>query len=308
MTLSERDRKILMVLVPLVVVLAYWFLLLAPKREAATQAATTLETEQATLADAQTQASTVQAAKANFASDYAAVVALGKAIPTSVDMPSLLVQLEQAAAGTGIDLDGIAVGERTPVSDPAASTTPTAPATPGAPDPAAPTAPSGQPAQSAPGAAAGSAQTAATAASTPPTPGATTTPPATGAPAASTTAAAPAAGALESVSLEFNFTGDFFALADFFHRLKRFVFVDGDKVRVHGRLMTIDSVEYVSEPEQFPALTATVRASVFLTPKAVGATAGATPAGPPATAPATTPVSTASDGTAPPTPTATATP
>jgi hypothetical protein len=307
MTLSARDRKILMVIVPFVVVLAYWFLLLAPKREAASEALVTLDTEQATLADAQGQASTVQAAKANFARDYAAVVALGKAIPTSVDMPSLLVQLEQAAAGTDIDLDGIAVGERTAVSEPAAST---APVVPGAPDPAASTgtAPSGQPAQSAPGAAVAGAQAGVTAATTPPTPGTATAPPATGAAATGTTAAVPAGGALESVSLEFNFTGDFFALADFFHRLKRFVFVDGDKVRVRGRLMTIDSVEYVSDPERFPALTATVRASVFLTPKAEGVTAGATPAGPPATPPTAAPVSTASDGTAPTTPTATATP
>ena len=303
MTFSSRDKKILMLIVPLVVVLGYWFLLLAPKREAASAAATTLEAEQATLADVRAHATTVQAAKANFARDYAAVVALGKAIPTSVDMPSLLVQLEQAAGGTGIELDGVAVGERTTVSDPAATT---APATPGAPDPAAAatgTAPSGEPPQSAPGAAAASAQDAATAASTPPPTG--TTP--TAADPAAAGATAPAGSALESVSLEFNFTGDFFELANFFHRLKRFVYVAGDKVRVRGRLMTIDSVEYVTEAEKFPALTATVKASVFLTPKAEGATAGATPAGPPAAAPAT-PVSAPSDGTAPPTPTATATP
>jgi len=311
MTLSARDRKIVMIIVPLVVVLGYWFLLLAPKREAASEAAATLEAEQATLADVQAHAGTVEAAKANFARDYAAVVALGKAIPTSVDMPSLLVQLEQAAGGTGIELDGIAVGERTTVSEPASTA---APATPGAPNPAAApatgTAPSGQPPQSAPGAAVASAQGAATAASTPPPAAGTsaTTPP-TGDPAATgSTAAAPAGGALESVSLEFNFTGDFFELADFFHRLKRFVFVDGDNVRVRGRLMTIDSVEYVTEAEKFPALTATVRASVFLSPKAEGVTAGATPAGPPAASPSAAPVSTASDSTASPTPTATATP
>jgi hypothetical protein len=32
---------------------------------------------------------------------YAQVVRLGKALPSSVDMPSLLVQLDAAAAGTG---------------------------------------------------------------------------------------------------------------------------------------------------------------------------------------------------------------
>jgi hypothetical protein len=110
------------------------------------------------------------------------------------------------------------------------------------------------------------------------------------------------------VSLEFQFMGNFFELANFFHRLKRFVYVDGEKVRVRGRLMTIDSVEYQAEAETFPALAATVRATVFLTPKAEGATAGASPAGPPATTAAAAPVSTASGGSSSPTPTASATP
>ena len=305
MTLSARDKKIVTLLVPLLVLFAYWFLLLAPKREAASQAATTLEAEQARLADSEAQANTVEAAKTNFARDYAAVVALGKAIPTSVDMPSLLVQLEQAAQGTGIELAGVTVGERVAVAQPAPAAT--APTTPGAPDPAASgTAPSGQPPQSAPGAAVASAQGAADAATAPPPPSdpaAAATPAATGTPA--TTAAA---GALESVSLEFDFKGDFFELADFFHSLKRFVFVDGDKVRVRGRLMTIDSVEYVTEAESFPSLNATVSATVYLTPKAEGVTAGATPAGPPiAPSPAAPATTTASDSSTPPTPTATAT-
>ena len=305
MTLSARDKKIVTFMVPLLVLFAYWFLLLAPKREAASQATITLEAEQARLMDAEAQANTVQAAKTNFARDYAAVVALGKAIPTSVDMPSLLVQLEQAAQGTGIELAGVTVGDRVAVAAPAAATAPT---TPGAPDPAASgTAPSGQPPQSAPGAAVASAQGAADAATAPPAPSdpaaAAATPVAAGAPAAT-----PAAGALESVSLEFDFKGDFFELADFFHSLKRFVFVDGDKVRVRGRLMTIDSVEYVTEAESFPALNATVSATVYLTPKAEGVTAGATAAGPPTAPSAAAPVTTtASDGSTPPTPTATAT-
>lgn len=303
MNVSARDKKILMVLVPLAVVLGYWFLLLAPKREAAAEAAKALVTEQAQLSEAEARASTVRAAKTNFAHDYAAVVALGKAIPTSVDMPSLLVQLEQAAQGTGIEFDGVTVGERTPVAEAAPASA--APPAPGAPDPGAATAPSGQPPQSAPGAAVAGAQQTADAASAPP-------PAADGSAAAPTDpAAAGAAGAapaLESVSLEFNFKGSFFDLADFFHRMKRFVFVDGDKVRVRGRLMTIDGIQYVTDAETFPSLAATVQATVFLTPKAEGVTAGATPAGPSTAAVAPAPTSTASTGTGSPTPTATATP
>ena len=300
MTVSARDKKILMIMVPVAVVLAYWFLLLAPKREAASAAEETLQTEQATLAEAEANANTVNAAKANFARDYAAVVALGKAIPSSVDMPSLLVQLEEAAHGTGIELDGVTAGERAPVeSAPTGTGTPTTP-----------TAPSGQPPQSAPGAAAADAQSAADSASagnTASDPSAAGTATAPTDPAAA--GAAPAPSALESVSLEFKFTGEFFSLADFFHRLKRFVYVEGDKVRVRGRLMTIDGVEYTADPDTFPQLTATVQATVYLSPKTEGVTAGATPAGPQAATAAAVPATTtASGGSSSPTPTATATP
>lgn len=297
MTVSERDKKILMAIVPLVVVLGYWFLLLAPKREAAASAEKTLVTEQMRLSEAEARATTVQAAKTSFARDYAAVVALGKAIPTSVDMPSLLVQLESAANGTGIELEGITIGDREAAPSSAAA----ASGTPAAPDPGAAAPPAGQPAQSAPGQAAASAQGAATAASTPPTGTAT---PATGTPPAG---APPAGGALESVALEFKFKGSFFELADYFHRLKRFVYVDGEKVRVRGRLLTIDTVEYVADPTTFPAIVATVNASVFLTPKTEGPTAGASPSGP-GTPAAASPVTTASSGSGTATPTAVATP
>jgi type II secretion system (T2SS) protein M len=296
MTVSARDKKILMIMVPVAVVLAYWFLLLAPKREAASTAQETLQTEQATLAEAEANANTVNAAKANFARDYAAVVALGKAIPSSVDMPSLLVQLEEAARGTGIELDGVTAGERAPVES-----APTGTGTP--------TAPSGQPPQSAPGAAAADAQSAADSASagnTASDPSAAGTATAPTDPAAA--GAAPAPPALESVSLEFKFKGEFFSLADFFHRLKRFVYLEGDNVRVRGRLMTIDGVEYTADADTFPLLTATVQATVYLSPKTEGVTAGATPAGPQAASVAPVPTTTASGGSSSPTPTATATP
>jgi hypothetical protein len=309
MNVSDRDRKMLMAIVPLVVVLGYWFVLFSPKREAASTAAQTLTTVQSQLADAESSATTVQAAKTNFADDYAAVVALGKAIPTSVDMPSLLVQLDQAAHGTGIKLDGVTTGPRE------AATAPAATGAPAAPDPGAqPTAPSGQPPQSAPGAAAASAQGAADAASTPPPTadqaGTSPEPAAaggTGVPGTPVEAAAPT-GALESVALEFNFSGSFFELANFFHRLKRFVYVAGEKVRVRGRLLTIDRVQYEADPETFPRLKATVNATVYLSPKAEGTTAGATPTGPGATATAAPATATATTSTTPPTPTATATP
>ncbi len=40
MSMTDRDRKILMLLVPLVLIVVYWFLLLSPKRQEATRLTT----------------------------------------------------------------------------------------------------------------------------------------------------------------------------------------------------------------------------------------------------------------------------
>jgi hypothetical protein len=299
MTLTDRDRKIAMGLIPFVLVMAYWFLLIAPKREEAATVGESLASEQQRLSEAQGRAGTLAAAEESFARDYAVIVKLGKAVPASVDMPSLLVQVEQAAKGTGIELEKMVAGARVPLAEStsaAASAAAPAPA-PAAAEPAG-AAPSGDAPQSAPGEAAASAEDAAETASAPP------------ATADGTAAAAPAGAAapraLEAVPLDFSINGSFFEMAGFFHRLKRFVYVDGDRVRVRGRLMTIDAVQYTAA--DFPTLTANVKATVFVTPKAEGVTAGASPAGPatPAAAPADT--SNASSGASAAPPTAAATP
>ena len=117
---------------------------------------------------------------------------------------------------------------------------------------------------------------------------------------------------LETVSLELAFVGDFFRLADFFHSVKRFGRVANNDVMVNGRLITIDSVRYTSDPLLFPRLKAELTATVYLSPLAQGVTAGATPQGPPGTTPASTGTTTPSGGSPAPAnptaPTATATP
>ena len=101
------------------------------------------------------------------------------------------------------------------------------------------------------------------------------------------------------------FVGDFFNLADFFHSVKRFVRVANTNVLVGGRLITVEGVQWSSDSTLFPKLKASIKATVYLSPKSEGTTAGATPQGPAETTTAGT--STASDGASP-VPTATATP
>ena len=293
MSLTDRDRKILLALIPLVAILGYWFLLLAPKRQEASTVRDELSQAQSVRDTAQQKASQLAGAKRSFAADYATVIRLGKSIPTSVDMPSLLVQLDRAARGTGIKFTDIKAGDRSAAPAPAAAGTPGGGA-------GGPTAPGAAPAASGPGQAAQSAGNAvnnANAASGA-AGGATT-------PAADGSASGPAAPGLESIPLDFEFDGSFFDLADFFHRMKRFVRVANDKIVIRGRLMTINSFTF-DTTGGFPNIKAQVSATVYLAPKAQGVDAGATPQGPDAAAAGATPQP-ASGTPAPATPTPTAT-
>lgn len=351
-SMSDRDRKILMAIVPLVLIVAYWFLLLAPKREEASKAQKDLTEQQQRLSAAKQFSSQAKGAKTSFAADYGEIVRLGKAIPARVDMPSLLVQLDRAADGTDITFTKITQGDRVPVAAPAAATPAAPPAegssaaaaaattppaegtttTPAAPAPGATTPPvaaGGTPAASAPGTAAESANNAAAtsnqanaaAQASGVAPGDTSTSTSTGgglpvggaAGTAPTDPYAVTGGGLETVPLELEFVGNFFRLADFFHDVKRFVHVVNNNVVVNGRLVTIEGVNFSSDPTIFPRIKAALTATVYLSPLTQGETAGATPAGPAATTPAAAPVP--ADGAAPPSntaptpaPTATATP
>ena len=272
MNITERDRKILMLLVPIALIAAYWFLVLAPKKEESAAIQEKLTAAQTEQQDAESQAAQVSGAKSNFNSDYTTVIRLGKAVPSTVDMPSLLVQLDRAARGTDISFDKIVTGDRT--AAPVAAAAPAGGSSGSA------------PAQSGPGQAKQAAQGAANTASNTGTLGGAQ-PAAGGSTPGSGGTAAPG---LESVGLDFTFQGTFFNLADFFHRMKRFVKVVNDDIVVRGRLMTIDGFKWKAEPEKWPFLTAEVRATVYLAPKAQGVSAGATPQGPGAT-PAPTPAS-----------------
>lgn len=298
MTLTDRDRRILLILVPIVVLIAYWFLLLSPKRSDLSTARDEQKSAEQARDQAVAQASQLEKARQTFAADYAAVVRLGKAIPETVDAPSLLVQLDRASKGTQIDFDSVTLGARAPATVAVATTQ-------GPAQPNGNAAAGGAPAQTASGQAAESAGNAVNQgnqassnvdqASGGTSTTTTTATDATGAPAATT------APALDAVPLTFNFSGTYFDLADLFHRLKRFVYVANNQIFVRGRLMTIDTLSFA--PGQAGAtgttgttgttgrasgLTATVGATVYLSPKAQGVTGGATPAGPAGTTTTTT--------------------
>jgi hypothetical protein len=316
--LTARDRKIVIALLPLLLIGVYWFLVLSPKRKEAKKLDAKVTQAQQARDAAVSQANSLEQAKAAFSSQFAEMVRLGKAIPTQVDMPSLIVQLDAAAHGTGIQFGDIKVGARVPAAPVATSTgstgsststssSSTTSSTGGTTPP--PVAAGGAQAQTTFGKAAESANNAAAQgnaqaiqqsgltagdASTS-TAGKTGLPVGGGSSVSATpiTAGQPVPG-LDTVPLTFTFGGKFNNLADFFHRLKRFVHVANNKISVQGRLITIDSLKFTSSATNFPNLEADVSATVYLSPKDGGTTAGATAQGPATNTPGATTSSSAS--------------
>jgi Tfp pilus assembly protein PilO len=317
-SLTDRDRKIALVVVPVIVLVAYWFLLLAPKRHEATSASDQAAKQEQKRDRARAELNQVQASKASFATDYARMVTLGKAVPTSVDMPSLIVQLESAARGTGSSFTKIETGDRQQASSSSSSSTSTSGGSK-------PVDAGGAKSQSGAGSAVESAnnakqnadQKSAAAEKSGANPADTQTstssrsgglPVGGGATAASTGGgSASSVPGLDTVPLNLEFQGSYLKLADFFHRLKRFVRVARNRLNVHGRLMTVEGLSFSTDADLFPKVKAELTATVYLAPESEGKTAGATPMGPSGSSPGggTTPAGSTASSTAP---AATATP
>jgi hypothetical protein len=313
-SITDRDRKILLLLLPVVVLGVYWFMLLAPKREEAATAGQELAAQEQRRDDAQMRSASLSDARTDFAADYSELIRLGKAVPTGVDMPTVLVQLEDAARGTDIKFKRITAQEREEAAEPAPAPAPGTDASG-----ANPAAAGGEQAQSAPGAAGEAAgdtvssanASSATAEQSGVSPDDTQTSQAAkdgslpvGGGAVPAAGAGMAAGSavpgLDTVGLELEFTGNFLDLSDFFHRIKRYVELDGENLDVRGRLLTVDGVQFQSEPDIFPRITATLTVTAYLAPQAQGVTAGATPGGPavtPASTGAVAPVATSTPTT-----------
>ena len=184
-------------------------------------------------------------------------------------MPSLLVQLDSAANGTGVVIGDFKPGPLS-TGNGAGSGGASGGSTPagGGNNPAAPGAP---PAQGFPAKQAQHAGQAVTQANGVNQAHADAANGQQGTPSSS-----PSVPGLESVPLTFTMTGSYFNLADFFHRLKRFVQVVNNQIVVNGRLMTIESFSFQQgDAKNTSQLKADVSATIYLTPPDQGTTAGA---------------------------------
>ena len=105
--MTLRDRLVLTIVVALAIIGAAWVMVVSPERKQAKELDTQLTAAKAQLSTAEGQLASARNAQARYASAYASLVRLGKAVPTSQEMPSLIYQLAQASKEKNVDFNAI---------------------------------------------------------------------------------------------------------------------------------------------------------------------------------------------------------
>lgn len=269
--MKATDRTIMIGLLMLGLVAGFWFLVLAPKRERASELQTQIEEVRASVEQQEQLATFAEQAKDEYDDNYRQLIVLGKAVPEDDDTATLFEQLNALSAKAGVQFRDIELNTT------AQSAAPPAPAPAPAPtDSSLPTEPSTS-----------------TPAATPAAEPAPVTDPAAIAAATEAAAAALPIGAtvgaagLPVMPYKVVFRGDFFDVAGILAGVDDLVHADDEGVRVGGRLLTVDGFNVEQDPGSgFPSLKASVVLTSYVVPAAQGLLGGATPTAPAAGVPA----------------------
>ena len=129
--MSARDRKLLMVFIPVAIFAVYWLLLLNPALDRREGLQKPLAQAQVERDQAVATADRMLEAKENYERDYDELVKLSRAIPSSVAVSDLMRELNRAARGMGIEFSNITMAgpDSTDVADQAAATAAASPDT-----------------------------------------------------------------------------------------------------------------------------------------------------------------------------------
>jgi Tfp pilus assembly protein PilO len=295
--MKASDRTILLSVLVVGIAVAFYMMVLSPKRQEASKLGDQIDSLQASVSQQQQVADFGEQARRQFPRYYGRLVVLGKAVPEQADTASMLVQLSSIADHAGVDFRSISLSQAASGTG-TSSTPPTAAAASGS------TADSSSTSSST-----GTTSTSTTA--TPPTSttGATSSAPAsttptTAAPVPATESAAatlpigatvgPAG--LPTLPYDLTFTGGFFDVASFIGGVDGLVTPQSaSQVAANGRLLTVDGFALkIVNPGSNPKLTADFAVTSYVAPATQGLTAGASPSGPAPASPTQPPTQTAS--------------
>lgn len=98
------------------IAIAFWMLLLSPKRDEVSKLEGQVSQLEASLSEHESEVATAEEARKEFSADYEHLVVLGKAVPSEDETASLLVQINHIADATGVrfqtlNLDSTGEGE-----------------------------------------------------------------------------------------------------------------------------------------------------------------------------------------------------
>ncbi len=125
--MNARDRKLLMMFVPLAVFALYWLMLLNPALDRREGLQKPLEQAQTERDTAVATADEMVQAKEKYEQNYSELVELSRAIPQSVAVSDLMRELNKAAQGMGIEFSTITMAAAEPsgtVADAATASSP----------------------------------------------------------------------------------------------------------------------------------------------------------------------------------------
>lgn len=105
--MTGRDRIVLLVVVVAVLLGGVYLKVVSPERKQAAKLATEVSAANSQLSTTESQLASARNAQSSYASAYASVVELGKAVPPAPEVPALIFQLDLASHGKNVDFNSI---------------------------------------------------------------------------------------------------------------------------------------------------------------------------------------------------------
>jgi len=108
--MTARDRLVVIAVAAIALLGAAWLLVVSPERKKAADLNSKVSAANTELASASSQLANARQAQASYASAYASILKLGKAVPAQDEVPALIYQLAQASNQKHVEFSSIATG------------------------------------------------------------------------------------------------------------------------------------------------------------------------------------------------------
>jgi Tfp pilus assembly protein PilO len=108
--MKGRDRIVLIGIAVVAILAGVWITTVSPERKQASTLSAEVSAAETQLSTAEGQLANARHAQTQYASAYSSLVSLGKAVPTSQEVPALIDQLTQASHERSVDFSSIVSG------------------------------------------------------------------------------------------------------------------------------------------------------------------------------------------------------